>query len=342
MKKIVLLTGSEKTKKYPTTAKNMYWESHVFRAAYRYAQIIADDIYIISPKYGVIGVDEIVGIEDEQLEKWPKIKRQIWGRNLLIELAKKVDLQEDRFEILTEKSHYETFIKGIKYYNLPLERYSKSEWLPYIQKLIRAEYSRFRQLEKGQWSAREIHRAVWTLPRYNYLMIDEIPFKEGVYFIIDENEAYAGYPRIVRVGTHKGDGRLKKRLRQHFMTEDKNGSILRKYVGSALLGQTKDDYLEIWGYNSRNPKVYKAWQKKINVNKERAVEVKVSRYLRECTSFCCIEIEGYSERLKFKEKILRSLYEDESFGATDTWLGRFNPMLHIGTYGLWNEELSRK
>lgn len=339
MKKIVLLAKSEKTKEYPTTAKNMYWESHIFRVLYKYAQIIADEVYILSPRYGVLDVNEIVGGEDEQLEEWSKMRRQKWGHHILIELAKKVNLQNDRFEILTEEIYYESIIKGMNYYRLPLEGRSKMAWIPYVQKLIGEEYDRFRGLEKGLWSGREIHRIVQTLPKYNYLTIDQVPFEEGVYFMVDKNEEFCGYPRIVRVGTHKGDGRLKKRLGQHFMTEDKNGSILRKYVGSALLSQNKDDYLKIWEYNSRSTKVYKQWQSDININKERATELRVSKYLRESINFYCIDIKQSAERLKFKESVLRSLYDDESFRATESWLGGFNPELHIGTYGLWNEEL---
>lgn len=342
MKKIALLMGSEKIKKYPTTAKMMYWESHIFRATYKYAQIVADEVYILSPKYGVVGVDEVIGVEDENLEEWSTIKRQKWAKNILIELAEKTNLQEDNFEIIMEKNYYEFILQGLENYRIPLKNRSKAEWLPCLYKLIGEEYNRFRHLDDRLISGREIHRLVQALPKYNYLTIDEIPFEEGVYFIIDKNEIFDEYPRIVRVGTHKGDGRLKKRLKQHFMTEDKNGSILRKYIGGALLSQKKDEYLETWKYNSRDHEVYKKCKSHININKERAIEAEVSKYLRECTSFCCINIKKCDERLKFKENVLRSLYEDESFKPTDDWLGKSSPMLHIGVYGLWNEQLRRK
>ncbi len=44
---------------------------------------------------------------------------------------------------------------------------------------------------------------------------------------------YGELDRIVRIGTHTSDDRLKNRLRDHFISKNKDGSIFRKNIGKS-------------------------------------------------------------------------------------------------------------
>lgn len=57
------------------------------------------------------------------------------------------------------------------------------------------------------------------------------------------------------MGTHTSEGRLKARLKDHFISRNKDGSIFRKNVGKALLSKIKDPYLDIWALDTSNKKI---------------------------------------------------------------------------------------
>ena len=58
----------------------------------------------------------------------------------------------------------------------------------------------------------QIHTLFNSLPRYNWEQISDIPFQNGIYIVFENGERYHGMNRIVRVGTHRSEGRLKQRM----------------------------------------------------------------------------------------------------------------------------------
>ena len=83
-------------------------------------------------------------------------------------------------------------------------------------------------------AADQLHQIFNSLPVYSWQTIKDIPFKDGIYIVFEKGETYKGLPRIVRVGTHTSSGRLKQRLRSHFLSEHHNSSIFRKNIGKVL------------------------------------------------------------------------------------------------------------
>jgi len=69
---------------------------------------------------------------------------------------------------------------------------------------------------------------------------------DGLYVLFEEGERGHGTDRIVRIGTHRGDGRLPLRLEEHFLKENKDRSIFRKNIGRALLARDGDEFLGQW------------------------------------------------------------------------------------------------
>ena len=87
-------------------------------------------------------------------------------------------------------------------------------------------------------SCRLIHRALEKLPEY--VKPSEVPFANGLYFFYEqgENSDHGTTGRIVRIGNHPhSQNRLKGRLSDHYKhtTNAKNGSVLRRYMGGALI-----------------------------------------------------------------------------------------------------------
>lgn len=44
--------------------------------------------------------------------------------------------------------------------------------------------------------------------------------------MFERGEKYGYFDRIVRIGTHRSDGRLKNRLKDHFPKENKDGEYI--------------------------------------------------------------------------------------------------------------------
>lgn len=90
--------------------------------------------------------------------------------------------------------------------------------------------------------------------------------------------------RIVRVGTHREDGRFRDRIRQHYgnsgsLGGNKNGSVFRKHLGGALLRRS----------NQRDPRL-KDWLRQGGPSFEQ-VEAMVSLLLRDEFSFVCFRVD---------------------------------------------------
>ena len=339
MKKIILIEGASKEKGPITTAKNKYSESRMFREIYQYAKRIGDEVYIINATYGLLEEDAIVGEDKVTIESLTSIQKMIFAKKVAQKLGERTDLSQSMIEIIAEKQYYQYLMQYLPYCKIHFEDIPKSHWLLCIQKNLREEKDKFIDLSRQRWRADLLHQISEYFPVYDYRSIDKIPFENGVYIMMDQTELLYGKPRIVRVGTHRKDDRLKGRLRQHLLTEDKNASNLRRYVGEAILYNAHDSYNKIWQMNLRDPEVYKLYSSKINTHKEHKIEVQVSNYLRERMIFCCINIESEEARIAYKEKFITYLCQDKSFKPSEEWLGKQSPKLHITAYGLWNGKI---
>jgi len=100
--------------------------------------------------------------------------------------------------------------------------------------------------------------------------------------------------RIVRVGTHRVDGRLPRRVRQHFASK-RGGSIFRHHLGSVLLARDDPKYPRIaqWLRDRRTPFP--------------DVEGRVSRALREEFTFCWVRVDTAAERLALEKGLIAVL-----------------------------------
>ena len=113
----------------------------------------------------------------------------------------------------------------------------------------------------------------------------------GIYVLFEAGEECHDGNRIVRVGTHTGDGQLPSRLLQHFVNENKDRSIFRKNIGRALLSKTKDPFLTEWERDRTSRAARLRFGAVPDPAKLRAVEADVTRYVQERFSFTIFRVE---------------------------------------------------
>lgn len=157
----------------------------------------------------------------------------------------------------------------------------------------------------------------------------------GLYIVFERGERAHGGERIVRVGTHTGEGQLPSRLRQHFLTENKDRSIFRKNIGRALLNKKKDPFLKFWEIDLTARLARDRWQGKIDARTRAATERRVTKYMQQAFSFAVLPAPRAAERLALESKMISTLSLCEECAPSVKWLGLYSPKEKIRHSGLW-------
>ncbi|MBV1818116.1 DUF6884 domain-containing protein [Clostridium cochlearium] len=289
--KVALISCTKAKKDYLCSAREMYSESNTFRLSLEYAEKTCDKIFILSAKHGLLDLEDTILPYDETLVDKPVAERKRWAEEVISRLKEKTDLEKDQFIILAGQKYNEFLLDHIKNFQLPLEGLTMFKRVPKLKELI----------EEVDERATIIHNMAREMSHYSWNEIDDIEFENGIYMIFKSGEFGHAMDRVVRVGTHRADGRLKARLKDHYFRKNKDGSIFRKNIGLALLNKDQDEYLDIWGLNTSNPKI-----------KE--------------------------ERLRIEEGLIAILSKNKRFKASNDWLGNYHPDSEIRESYLWNKQ----
>lgn len=180
-----------------------------------------------------------------------------------------------------------------------------------------------------------IHTWVNTLRIFNFPFdAREVPLN-GMYILFERGEPAHGARRIVRVGTHTGKNQLRSRLKQHFLTENKDRSIFRKNIGRCMLHKAKDSFLKKWELDLTSKLAREKYASSVNFLKQRMVEREVSKYIQGSFSFIVLQIEDKAARLELESKIISTVSLCKACKPSKKWLGRYSPKEKIRISGLW-------
>jgi hypothetical protein len=181
-----------------------------------------------------------------------------------------------------------------------------------------------------------IHLLVNSLPEFHFPCDRrELP-KNGIYFLFEKGECAHGGKRIVRVGTHTGDGQLASRLYEHFLIPNKDRSIFRKNIGRAILNRDNDPYLELWELDLTSKENREKYLAYVNPRKQKRVEVQVSEYIQNHFSFAVCRIDDKESRLRFECALLSTIASCRDCHPSTGWFGQNSPKEKIQRSGLWN------
>lgn len=175
----------------------------------------------------------------------------------------------------------------------------------------------------------------------NALQVFEFSFEDGniplngIYILFEKGESAHGAMRIVRVGTHTGQNQMRSRLKQHFITENKDRSIFRKNIGRCILNKAKDPFLEKWELDLTSKKSKDKYSSLIDIEKQKKVEKRVTKYLQDNFSFVVLAIENKEDRLKLESRIISTVSLCNECKPSKNWLGLYSPKKKIRESGLW-------
>ncbi len=197
-----------------------------------------------------------------------------------------------------------------------------------------------------------LHTILEQLPLIKYPFDLEELSLNGIYFFYERGE-YWGHqnnkPRIVRIGTHKRNN-FRSRISEHYLFNEKkmgfgknnqkpsDRSIFRKNIGRALLNQTQEKYLDIWEIDFTIKENRKNYGHMRDIQKEKKIEYKITRIMRDDFLFRFIVIHEEEKRIGESglEKPLTGTFSQcRLCKPSDRWLGNHSPVEKIRDSGLW-------
>jgi hypothetical protein len=180
-----------------------------------------------------------------------------------------------------------------------------------------------------------LHELVSSLKRHHFPFDESAIPQDGIYILFEESEFGHGADRIVRIGTHTGKNQLRSRLKQHFLNENKDRSIFRKNIGRAILKKMKDPFLEQWEIDLTARKAGDKYSHKIDLDRQRKIELSVSRYIQQNFSFSIFEVKNKTRRLAIESKLISTVSLCNDCKPSTSWLGNNSPKEKIRKSGLW-------
>ena len=85
-------------------------------------------------------------------------------------------------------------------------------------------------MERVMNYCQELHDLSASLPIQRYPLDDSAIPLNGIYILFESGEEAHGNKRIVQIGGRRGRDRLRGRLAEHFLSENKDRSIFRQQI----------------------------------------------------------------------------------------------------------------
>lgn len=114
--KIALISCTSSKKDYTCRASEMYSPSPRFSLAYTYAKQVADVVYIISAKYGLLPKDQVIEPYNETLIGKSVTERKAWSDHVVEALRMMHSLDTDSFVILAGNVYNAYLLPSIRNY----------------------------------------------------------------------------------------------------------------------------------------------------------------------------------------------------------------------------------
>lgn len=139
MKTIILISCVSKKLSYKAQARDLY-VSPLFRLNLQYAQKLAPSkILILSAKYGLVDIYEMIEPYDVTLNTMSARERKIWAKKVLEQMREHCDLLTDHFIILAGQKYRQYLIPQLTSYEVPMQGLTIGKQLQYLKRMVANE-----------------------------------------------------------------------------------------------------------------------------------------------------------------------------------------------------------
>lgn len=163
----------------------MYAPSRLFTLSYQYAKCFADQIYILSAKYGLLSESDVVSPYDLTLVDLPKHRQRDWANYVLSQMRDRFDLAHDEFIILAGQNYYQNLLPHLSHATLPLGNLRIGARIMFLQQQLAQPTPSEPTAAQSPHNASTalclyLHRLLTALPRYTWEEISSVPFRNGI------------------------------------------------------------------------------------------------------------------------------------------------------------------
>jgi len=324
MKKFILISCSSSKSANRSKVENLYTSS-LFKKSLDYAKSLnPSGIYILSAKHDLLKLDQKIFPYNQTLDKMSIAQRKEWSNKVLKKLKRVVNLKKDKVIFLAGGKYREFLINQITNYEIPMKGLGIGQQLGFLK-------SKAKQLN----GCEKLHLLFNRFKRHRFPFKDSDIPDNGIYVLFEREEKGHEVDRIVRIGTHTGNNKLKYRLKQHFIAQNKDRSIFRKNIGRSLLNKENDTYLSTWGIDFTSQKIKENKGYLLKPKKQKEIEERVSKVIHKNFSFIVFPTDGKEARLKYESKIISTVSLCNQCRPSPHWLGNHSPKGKIQRSGLW-------
>jgi hypothetical protein len=137
MAKIILISCVSKKLDHKARAKDLYISS-LFKYNLDYARSLnPNQIFILSAKYGLLGLEEEIEPYDTTLNNMKVQQRREWAQKVLGQLEQIVSLGKDEFIFLAGKKYREYLIPHISNYDVPMQGLGIGKQLKFLKEHVK-------------------------------------------------------------------------------------------------------------------------------------------------------------------------------------------------------------
>ena len=136
MSLIVCISCVKSKQPQRSKAEDLY-TSPLFRLLLAYARSLDPDlIFILSAKHGLLSLSDEVDPYEQTLNKMGRSERRAWAREVLAELQKRTNLENDRFVFLAGERYRENLVPHIKHISVPMKGLTFGQQLQWLKKRV--------------------------------------------------------------------------------------------------------------------------------------------------------------------------------------------------------------
>jgi hypothetical protein len=331
-RKNIVLIGCTATKhRQAMPADKLYAASPLFRKRLTWAKRLQpDSIRILSARYGLLNPAKRIEPYEQTLTRMSAKARRAWGEDVYRRLARLADPERDTFTVLAGADYVRPLAPHITHLHAPLAGLPIGRQLQALDLL-------------NAWAPESacalIHEVCRLLPNYPVPPSPEAIPANGIYILFERGETGHGDGRIVRIGTHRGDGQLPGRISEHFSAANRHRSIFRKHIGRALLNQRGEQaLLAEWDIDLTTRASRQRHESKLDHTGLQAMEEEVTRHMHERFRIAFLPVEDKERRLHLEAALIGTISQCDRCGASQTWLGRHSPKPPVRRSGLWQTQ----
>ncbi len=137
MKKVTLISCVSKKLNFKSKAQDLY-QSSLFKKSLVYAkQINSDEIYLLSGKYGLLELNDIIEPYNQTLNKMNISEKKSWSNKVFKRLQEFEKINSTNFIFLAGENYRKYLVKKLPYYKIPMKGLRIGEQLQFLTEKLK-------------------------------------------------------------------------------------------------------------------------------------------------------------------------------------------------------------